>query len=151
MKKGLISILLGTTLLTIACSDENKSTKSESTSSIETSKKVDSPSKKAPAITFQETEFDFGEIMQGDTVIHVFSFTNTGTEPLIIYDAKAGCGCTIPEYEKDRPIMPGAQGEIKLIFNSKGKSGQQNKAVKITTNVSDVKEEVMLKGIVNVN
>lgn len=150
MKKGLISILIGTVLLTTACSEEEKSTSTTSESTTST-KTVDSPSKGAPAITFEETEFDFGEIMQGDTVVHVFSFTNTGTEPLIIYDAKAGCGCTIPEYEKDHPIMPGEKGEIKLIFNSKGKKAQQNKAVKITTNVSDIKEEVMLKGFVKVN
>ncbi len=146
MKKELISILVGITLLGACTESEPKTVTIETNTSSEASVK-----KGAPAITFDETEFDFGEIEQGDTVVHVFAFTNTGTEPLIIYNAKAGCGCTIPEYEKDHPIMPGEKGEIKLIFNSKGKRGQQNKTVDITTNVSDIKEQVLLKGIVNVN
>ena len=58
MKKGLISILIGTALLTTACSEEEKSTSTTSESTTST-KTVDSSSKGAPAITFEETELEF--------------------------------------------------------------------------------------------
>ena len=45
---------------------------------------------------FSNTVWDFGEINQGESVDHVFTFINNGTEPLIISNAKGSCGCTVP-------------------------------------------------------
>lgn len=86
-----------------------------------------------PAITFAESEFNFGDINQGEIVEHIFKFTNSGDAPLIIENASASCGCTVPEWPKD-PIQPGGTGEIKVQFDSKGKVGQQNKQVTIRAN-----------------
>lgn len=104
----------------------------------------------APEMTFETTEFEFGEITQGDKVAHTFSFKNTGTAPLLITNARASCGCTVPEWPKE-PIAPGKSGKIDVVFNSRGKSGSQNKAVTITTNIADQPQQVVyLKGKVNV-
>ena len=46
-----------------------------------------------PSIEFSNTVWDFGEINQGESVEHVFTFINNGTEPLIISKAKGSCGC----------------------------------------------------------
>jgi hypothetical protein len=70
-------------------------------------------------IQFDEMKFDFGEMVAGDNSKHKFSFTNTGSNPLVISDAHGSCGCTIPSYSKE-PIPPGGKGEIDVEFNSKG-------------------------------
>ncbi len=84
-------------------------------------------------IEFDEKVFDWGTITQGDRVTYLFKFTNTGNEPLIIKNAKGSCGCTVPQWPK-APIAPGEKGEIKVVFNSKGKMGKQSKRVTITAN-----------------
>lgn len=86
-----------------------------------------------PVLTLKETSHDFGDIRQGDVVEHVFEFTNTGNEPLIIQDVRITCGCTQPKWPKE-PIMPGAKGEIKVGFNSAGKMGIQTKSLPIISN-----------------
>lgn len=87
----------------------------------------------AAVIVFESDVFDFGKIKSGDQVQHDFKFKNTGKSPLIITNATATCGCTIPEIPK-APILPGKDGLIKIIFNSEGKSGLQDKVVTITSN-----------------
>lgn len=94
---------------------------------------AEKPEGPLPAFQFQEELHDFGTIKDGDVVEHVFTFTNTGEAPLIITDAKATCGCTVPE-KPTQPIPVGGTGEIKVRFNSKGKPGIQNKTVTLTAN-----------------
>lgn len=99
----------------------------------------------APVFSFEQESFDFGEITEGDTVTHNFNFTNTGKGPLIISNATATCGCTIPEYPKE-PIAPGDKGTIHVVFNSAGKSGMQNKIITITANTVSGSQELHLIG-----
>lgn len=91
------------------------------------------PEGPTPKFEFTEDNFDFGTIQEGDIVSHIFSFTNTGEAPLIISNASASCGCTVPQWPKD-PIPVGGTGEIKVQFNSRNKPGVQNKTVTITAN-----------------
>lgn len=87
------------------------------------------------AFTFEKTEHDFGKIKQDQIVDYTFKFTNTGTEPLIISDARGSCGCTVPNYSKE-PIPVGGTGEIQVSFDPKGKTGIQRKTVTITANTN---------------
>ncbi len=105
------------------------------------------PAGPTTTIEFEETTFDFGTIKQGDKVTHIFKFRNAGNEPLIISNAKATCGCTVPNWPKE-PIPPGETGEIEVVFNSKGKSNKQNKKVTITANTNPPQSFVYLKGFV---
>ena len=89
-----------------------------------------------PILTFEKNTHDFGEIVQGDKVEQVFKFTNTGNEPLIITNIQVTCGCTAPEWPR-QPIPPGGKSEIKIAFNSAGKSGRQNKVVTVVSNASN--------------
>ena len=89
------------------------------------------PTGPTTSITFAENSWDFGTIDEGDVVTHVFKFTNTGDEPLILDRCKGSCGCTVPQCPKE-PIAPGAEGEIEVKFNSKGKKNKQTKTVTIT-------------------
>jgi hypothetical protein len=102
--------------------------------------------KNGPVMTFEEMEFNFGTIKQGDIVTHEFKFKNTGKEPLVISEAHGSCGCTVPEYPKE-PIKPNGSGVIKVTFNSAGKMGQQDKTVTLT--YGDAQQIVIhLKGTV---
>ena len=108
------------------------------------------PSGPTTTIEFEETEFDWGTIAQGDKVSYIFKFTNTGDEPLIIKDAKGSCGCTVPQWPK-APIEPGEAGEIKVVFNSKGKKVKQSKRVTITANTDPGMTFINVKGNITVD
>jgi len=99
----------------------------------------------APVMKFEKETHDFGKIKEGDRVTYEFKFTNTGKSPLIIKDAIATCGCTKPEWPKS-PIQPGADGAIKVTFNSTGKMGLQDKQITITGNTVPAQSMVHLIG-----
>ena len=86
-----------------------------------------------PNIEMLETSYNFGEMLQGESVTHDFILKNTGEADLIISAAKGSCGCTVPEWPKT-PIAKGEEAAIKVTFNSAGKSGKQNKTVTLVTN-----------------
>ena len=109
---------------------------------------ANAPTGPTTTIEFAETEFDFGVIEQGEKVTHVYKFKNTGNEPLIISSAKGSCGCTVPQWPKE-PVAPGAEGEIKVEFDSKGKRSKQNKKVTIVANTNPSQSFIYLKGDVN--
>jgi hypothetical protein len=87
----------------------------------------------APSISFDNNTFDFKEIKQGDKVEHIFTITNAGKSDLIIRNVKASCGCTAVS-PVDDIIKPGAATTMKVIFNSTGKTGAQNKTITIISN-----------------
>ncbi|MGY8885768.1 MAG: DUF1573 domain-containing protein [Flavobacteriales bacterium] len=107
----------------------------------------DSKAGELPIMTFEETEWDFGSIEGGTGVEHVFKFTNTGTAPLVIVDAKSSCGCTVPEYTK-APVAAGDSGELLVKFNGSGKN-QVSKTITITANTAKGKEGLVIKAFVN--
>jgi hypothetical protein len=89
--------------------------------------------KNGPVISWDKKNHDFGNIVQGDKVEHIFFLTNTGNETLIISNVQVSCTCTTLKWPRD-PIPPGGNGEIKISFNSTGKMGIQNKPVMLITN-----------------
>ncbi len=86
-----------------------------------------------PELSFEKLRHNFGKINQGESVSHQFVFTNTGQAELIINNAKGSCGCTVPKWPR-KPIAPGESEEIKVTFNSAGKSGKQSKTITLVTN-----------------
>jgi hypothetical protein len=105
------------------------------------------PTGPTTTIKYEQESFDFGVVDEGEVVTHVFKFKNTGTEPLTITNAKASCGCTVPNWSKE-PVAPGANGEIKVEFNSKGKPGNQSKRVTVTGNTNPTDTFIEIKGMV---
>ena len=94
--------------------------------------------KSGAIITFAETTHDFGYIQEsGGAVSQQFTFTNTGTKPLIIVSAHASCGCTKPEFPK-KPIEPGKTGVVKITYKPKNRPGAFDKIVSITSNAKTV-------------
>lgn len=86
-------------------------------------------------IKFEKTTHDFGTFSEDDPVVTcTFKFTNTGDGLLVIHQAVASCGCTVPIYPKE-PIKPGEGGEITVTYNGAGKfPGHFKKSITIRTN-----------------
>ena len=96
-------------------------------------------------ISFTETTFDFGTVEEGTIVTHVFTFTNTGQEPLVLSDLKGSCGCTVPQWPRE-PLAPGETASITVEFNSKNKIGKRNQRVTVTANTNPAQSFIYLTG-----
>ena len=129
--KKIFSLLFVLTTLTLALNAQNEST--------------DNPN--AAEFKFEQTEHDFGTLDEGPKVTHVFNFTNTGKEPLIITSARASCGCTVPQ-KPEKPVLPGEVGEITVTYNTKGRVGNFNKAITLTSNAKKSTFILKIKGVV---
>jgi hypothetical protein len=104
---------------------------------------------KEPAFDFNGvTAWDFGKITEGERVEHTFKFKNTGKANLVIASCTASCGCTIPDWPKEA-IAPGGSGEIKVEFNSSGKSDMVTKDITIMANTNPVKTVLQIKVFVD--
>ena len=97
-----------------------------------------------PELKFDEEIFDFGTITQGEKVSHEFTFTNEGEQDLVIANAYADCGCTVPEVPKN-PIPPGKGDRIRVTFDSDKKSGMVTKEITILTNCIPNKSVIKIK------
>lgn len=95
----------------------------------------------APVLSVDDPEFKFGKINQGEKVEHTYVLSNSGKTDLYIRKVKASCGCTAVQPEK-QVVAPGESVNIKTVFNSAGKVGNQNKTVTIITN--DPKKSKMI-------
>jgi len=112
------------------------------------------------SIRFEEETFDWGKVTDGDRVTHVFKFKNTGSEPLIISNAKGSCECVAAEWPKDA-IGPGKSGEIKVVFNSDGKGKEYGNEISrpvrffyfitITSNSDPADTYLKINGLINPN
>lgn len=102
----------------------------------------------APRIEFKSKEFNFGTIKQNEQVSYAYEFTNTGKSNLEIRKLKASCGCTAARPDKE-VVKPGETAKIKVTFNSRGKSGKQNKVVTVITNDPNNQRVILfIKGVV---
>lgn len=104
-------------------------------------------SSKMAIIQWENQKFDFGTVAEGKIVEHKFEFTNIGGAPLLISNAQATCGCTVPERPKE-PIQPGKTGEIKVKFNSDGWAGKPYKEIKVIANTFPNINKISLTGTV---
>lgn len=98
-------------------------------------------------LKFEKTTHDFGTFSEEDPVVTtIFKFKNTGDTPLIIHQAVASCGCTVPEYTKE-PIKPGATGEVKVTYNGAGRfPGKFRKTITIHSNADNDLVRLYIKG-----
>jgi hypothetical protein len=103
------------------------------------------PSTKGAQIEFDKDVHDYGVVKYDGNGTCEFTVKNVGDEPLIIQNAKASCGCTVPSYPKE-PIMPGASASITVKYNTK-RPGSINKSIRIYSNAVNEQEKVIyIKG-----
>jgi hypothetical protein len=102
-----------------------------------------SPADNKPAeISFREYEHDFGKIVEGEKVAHIFAFENKGPGDLVIASTSTSCGCTATKYDRN-PIAAGKEGTLEVVFDSNGRNGIQTKTISVRSNSKT--EVVMLK------
>ena len=95
-------------------------------------------------ISFEKEVHDYGVMEQNGNGQCEFVFTNTGTEPLLITNARGSCGCTVPDWPRE-PIAPGASSAIKVKYDTK-RLGLINKSVTITSNAETSTKIIRIKG-----
>ncbi len=101
----------------------------------------------AAEIKFDKLTHNFGTFSENTPVQKcTFTFTNTGNAPLVINQAVASCGCTVPEYTKS-PVAPGQSGKITITYNGKGKfPGHFKKSITIRTNAATSMVRLYVEG-----
>lgn len=98
-------------------------------------------------VEFEKEVHDYGTMKQHGDGTCEFKFTNTGSEPLIISNAKGSCGCTVPSWPRE-PIKPGESEVIKVKYDTK-RVGPINKSVTITSNaVNSPTKVIRIKGTI---
>ena len=102
---------------------------------------------KPAQIKFDKTSHDFGSFSESNPkVTCVFTYTNVGEQPLVVNQAIASCGCTVPEYTKEA-VKPGEKGEIKVTYNGAGKfPGHFKKSITVRTNGSVEMTRLYIEG-----
>jgi hypothetical protein len=86
----------------------------------------------------------FGKIKQGTPVTYFFELTNKSDKPLVVENASASCGCTVPE-KPSQPIMPGKTDKLKVVYNAAA-VGPINKDVYIKLAGVDEQKVVHITG-----
>jgi len=148
MKK--ISVVMAfvlTAIIFVSCAEKGASSKVKQENLLKAEKRDNKINVGAPAITFDKEVFDFGTVDEGDIVEHSFLLTNSGKSDLVITEAKATCGCTVPTWPKEA-IAPGESAPVKVVFKTAGKKNKQSKTVTLQTNTSKGVETVQIKGMV---
>lgn len=102
-----------------------------------------------PIMKFDKTNHDYGDVTEGNKVLHTFTYTNTGTDTLKIDQIASSCGCTVAN-EYERVVAPGHSSKITVEFNSANKSGVTNKTLTILSNAVTEQPAVMLSIRANV-
>ena len=145
MKKSLVLLAAVVAFGMLSCKDNAASKVAEE--NVVAAEQRDLTMDSYPVMSFDEEQFDFGEIVQGTHVEHMFKFTNTGDAPLVITNASSSCGCTVPEYTRE-PVAPGESGELLVKFDGSGR-GTVSKNITLTTNTEKGNERLRIRATVN--
>ena len=98
-------------------------------------------------IKFDTLRHNFGKFSKDDPIVKcTFRFTNTGTAPLVIHQAFASCGCTVPTFTKE-PIKPGENGVIDVTYNGTDKfPGYFQKTITVRSNAVSEVTRLIIEG-----
>ncbi|MEO8820269.1 MAG: DUF1573 domain-containing protein [Ginsengibacter sp.] len=140
MKKLVLSFLLIGFLF--SCNIRNSKNNPESLANMDVSF-TDTTS-----VQLVDSVYDFGKTTEGTKVSHDFEFRNTGKKPLVIFSAKASCGCTVPEKPQE-PVKPGETGIIKVVFNTASHPGPAHKTIVVASNAYPPFPVLLVTGVVD--
>lgn len=116
-----------------------KGTQSNVSSSISENKMAN-----AEDLVIKEKEYDFGKIPQGKPVTHIFEVINNGKDSLKIINVQASCGCTTPDWERNKVQGPNQKTFITVGYNA-ANEGSFEKSITITYNENKTKQ-ILIKG-----
>jgi Protein of unknown function (DUF1573) len=138
-----IIALLSTCILTISVTAQTPLVTTSSKPDINETPKPASISTEE-VLVLKETEFNFGKIPQGKPVTHIFEVTNNGKDSLHIVNVQASCGCTTPDWDKEKVQAPGEKTNITVGYNA-ASEGSFSKQIIITYNGTQTKQ-IVIKG-----
>jgi hypothetical protein len=138
MKKISLFIIVVTTF--VCCNVKRKDKVADGTATM-----AEMAAQDSTTVQLIDSLYNFGTVTEGEKVTYNFRFKNTGKKPLIITNTTASCGCTVPE-KPEKPILPGETAFIKVVFNSKGKAGMNNKTISVTSNARPEFPQLLLNG-----
>jgi Protein of unknown function (DUF1573)/HYDIN/CFA65/VesB-like, Ig-like domain len=90
----------------------------------------------SPKVAVDMPNFNFGTILQGKKVKHLFTVRNRGDAPLIIKAVRPSCGCTAASVTSS-VIPAGESGGIRATFDSVNFAGTVHKTILVETNDPD--------------
>lgn len=134
------AIVSFTALLLVSCNVRNKK-QIEKNDALTKQIQIQDPT----TVQIIDSAYNFGKVTEGEIVEYNYRFKNTGNKPLIITNASASCGCTVPE-KPEQPIQSGETGFIKVKFNSDHRVGNAHKTVTISSNAEPAFPELLLTG-----
>lgn len=134
--------LIGWQSCDIRNEETNQSSSGKPVSKIDTSARA-----KPTTVRILDSVYDFKEVNEGTDVRFSFRFENTGTNPLVIEEAIASCGCTIPE-KPEKPVAPGEIGVIKAVFKTDNRPGQAEKKITVSSNAIPEFPQLVIRGTV---
>ena len=101
--------------------------------------------KDSTTVQIIDSAYNFKTVTDGEKVMYSYRFKNIGTKPLVIVEATASCGCTVPQ-KPEKPILPGETGFIKIVFDSKGSFGEAHKTISVISNAKPELPTLILTG-----
>ncbi len=100
-----------------------------------------------PALTFAELTQQLPTVEEGKLVEATFTFTNSSETTVVLTQVRASCGCTAVNWPREA-LAPGAQGTIKISYNTKNRPGYYQRSVQVYTNQSEAPIRLTLSGLV---
>ena len=73
---------------------------------------------KAQSMTITNEKYQMGKITYGKPVEYTVEIVNTGSDTLTLETARAGCGCTTPNFTPNQKFGPGQSVKVIIQFNS---------------------------------
>lgn len=134
-------LLISATIFLLASCDVRKKDKIAVENKLTQQAEIKDPT----TVQIIDSIYNFNKVTEGEIVEYNFRFKNIGTKPLIITNASASCGCTVPE-KPEKPIAVGDTGFIKVKFNSDHRIGIAHKTVTVTSNAEPAFPELLIKG-----
>lgn len=138
MKK--ISLFIIVVIIFVCCNVKRKDKVADGTATM-----AEITAQDSTTVQLIDSLYNFGTVTEGEKITYNFRFKNTGNNPLIITNTTASCGCTVPE-KPEKPILSGETAFIKVVFNSKGKAGMNNKTITVTSNARPEFPQLLLNG-----
>jgi hypothetical protein len=90
-------------------------------------------------VVFEHSFFDFGTVIEGDIVKHIFKFKNDGVGKVKIENTESSCGCTTASAAL-KEYAAGETGEMEVVVDTRGKIGIIVKTVTLLIENNEVEK-----------
>ena len=98
------------------------------------------------SIRFEKISHNFGLVKEeAGLLYHDFTFTNTGTDPLVVTDVRVSGGVSATGWTRS-PVMPGKSGTVSLEYDPKNKPGKFNRIITIISTGTPPSVDLRLLG-----